>query len=1419
MKLKNILSMALCAAIMLTATNLFILPAALPAKAASAAPLPYQDTGLTFKERAADLISRMTLAEKQNQLGDGSAAIPRLGVPSARFWNEGLHGVANHNSPDDPADIGFTSFPSPMSMASSWNSDLMLKISTVISNEARGCQYILQNAAVNADPATRLSYFSPTINLARDPRWGRNEEAYSEDPFLTAVMGRQFVDGMQGTYEGVGQAGYYSQSGEKYYKLIPTIKHYALNNSETTRDTGSSDADDKSIRNYYTWAFQDISLKTRVGAVMAAYNSVNGTPMPANKYLLDTLLRKTWGFTGYVVSDCGAFTDMVTTHKWVPDWHTDGHVVTITEAAAYGLLAGCTMSCGAELPQQAINAVNAGLMTESDIDKALLEIFTRRMQTGEFDPKEDVAYQSITGDSVATQDNLALSEESSREGIIMLKDDGILPVNLSGVNSIAVYGPLVRHCELGNYSSGPNTQMVDFQDGLTDYLTGHGFFARGGKLDFFDGVDGSADRGTNLINLRSITFSNGVVRQAPSYDALSGNEIKNEGTNIGFIQQNNYILFKGMDVTGLTRIDLSVSTPNNGASVATQVHVGAPDGPVIAVVNSGMIPGDWSNYVTKSTTDIDLQGLTGPQDIYLVFDFDDSSTDNLNMTDIAKASGYDLAIVYTGSTSLRPETAVPPVSGFGDGGEGNDRVNLKMPKGQDLMIAAVADLNPNTVAVIHSNSIYDISKFKDKVKGILYSSYNGQFQGVAMPETIFGDNNPGGRLTVTWYADESQLAPITDYTLYPDADGMGRTYMHFTGDVQYPFGYGLSYTSFQYLGMSLDKSTVAADGTFNVSVQVKNTGSVKGAEVVQIYAGIPGAGTGNIPEKQLKGFKRVELDPGATATVDIPVNVSDLSYVFEDNGQRTVTPGTYHIMAGMNCDDIKFTKDIAVTAAAPKLMTATLVGDSMVARIGASVPTALTLAMTDETFLDPKNAVVTYTSKNTAVATVAADGTVKAAGGGVTLITASATLNGVTLKADFPVVVQDLPYANDIKIDGVSLPGFNYSKTSYDYMLPAGYTGFPAITGDIPQGLDMTAAVTLPASLPGTASVKVTRGDASVTYLIKLYFPPSDETWQVARFSGIEKTFTAPNGGQPNLYADWTWLDGNKPVDLQTHDPDKLYLRLNVNLTATPSTGNLDNAFVTGTVKLRSTDVTNKPGDPSTDANNSEHNFGWNIDQNWGLKTGDNFIEIPLGPAMKSLPYDTLSTNSRGLIDWSSIERLIFYIDSVSRSEFNGVTFTMTLSNVMIVDVTLEEQLAILQGMTETPIPQGDYEDEPYATYLAAFDTAKATADKGMANTAAEVRKAISDLQAAADALDNVVNPPEPPVTPKLGDVNADGKIDTVDARLVLQYIVKKIDLATLNDTAMEAADVNGDGKIDTVDARLILQYIVNKITEFPTGA
>ncbi len=871
----------------------------------SAAVLPiYRDTHHSFAERAADLVSRMTLDEKVLQLRTNSApAIPRLGVQQYTYWSEGQHGLntlgANTNAGTVTGGVHATSFPTNLASTMSWDPSLVYQETTAISDEARGMldKSLWGVAQNNIGPDKNgygsLTYWAPTVNLDRDPRWGRTDEAFGEDPYLVGRMAGAFVDG----YQGETQSG---QPMTPYLKVAATAKHFALNDVENNRHADSSDTTDTNLRDYYTAQFRDLIENSHVSGLMTSYNAINGTPSPADTYTANELAQLTYGFNGYTTSDCGAVGDVYApgSHNWAPPGWTTSTVNGATEwtntttgkqvsgaagGQAYALRAGTQLNCtGSEDTVGNIEeAINAGVLSEGVIDNALVHLFTMRMETGEFDPPNQVAYTKITKDQIQSPAHQALAEKVAANSLVLLKNDTVtgtskplLPADPATLNNVVIVGDLAGTTTLGDYSGEPALQ-VDAVQGIT-----------------------AAMKAAN---------PNATV----TFDAC------------------------GTSTTATTAANCSAQT-------------------------------------------------------------------------LAAIKTADLVVVFVGTdTNLATE--------------GKDRTTIAMPGNYDSLISQVNAVgNPRTALAVQSDGAVGIDNVKGDFPAIVFSAYNGESQGTALADVLFGKQNPSGHLDFTWYADDSQLPDMKNYGLTPSqTGGLGRTYQYFTGTPTYPFGYGLSYTGFSYSHVHTDPGRVNANGQVTVRVDVTNTGSTAGATVAQLYVSTPFSVPGvELPKERLAGFQKTNvLAPGQTQHLAIPVRISDLALWDETKNRDVVYDGPYQFGVGTDADHLVGTSTVRVTGAiAQRTRYVTVQPDQVVFAPGQSfdltgtnpwitddtgqaaqhAPAANIVEATnnDESFVDLTRANVRYRSSNPRVAQVSPSGKVTLVAPGVATI--SATVNGVT---------------------------------------------------------------------------------------------------------------------------------------------------------------------------------------------------------------------------------------------------------------------------------------------------------------------------------------------------------------------------------------------------------------------------------------
>jgi beta-glucosidase len=883
----------------------------------------YLNRSYSPAERAADLVSRMTLDEKASEMNSSLAApIPRLGIPAWSWWNEAAHGVAAEgmtNNSNPPALVNTTSYPTSLSLGASWDPSLMYREAGMIGNEAREVE---QNNTENMD------FYAPVVNLMRDPRWGRSDEAFSEDPFLTSQIGSQFVDGFQGQ----GMSGKPLPGSRGYAKALATLKHYTANNSEVNRLSGSANMDERTLREYYTEQFRKIIQQAHPGSVMSSYNEINGTPSPVSVKLIDTLARETFGFGGYFTSDCDAIFmvqgNQSFGHHWVPPGQTQP--VNAVTRHAYALSAGEDLECNQgyndgnsyanELPTAVAQHVRTqtDTLSENDLDVSLERLFTARIKLGEFDaasgavPWVNQARQRVPQGTWTNSDanqavtetpaRLAMARHAGDEGIVLLKNAATKRKN----------GSVGKLLPLRIPRSGPFKVAV------------MGYFANPASMYLGD-------------------YS--------SVQASSG-------------QRN--------EVNGYQGIRQAVQATDPQATV------------------------DFYPGVTGGSTAAELN--------------------TVDPASVNAASQYDAVIVYAGADA---STAT----------EGQDRPDVSLPGAQASLIQQVAAKNPNTIVYMETGGMEDVTSFEPKVAAMLWSSYNGMRKGQALADVLLGKYNPSGRLPFTWYRGASELPPITDYAIRHGVDDPGRTYMYFRGPVSYPFGFGLSYTTFRFSAAHVAQSNVDANATVRVSTKVTNTGARAGNEVVQLYVNTPHAPAAlQRPIKRLERFEMVWLAPGQTKTVSFTVPVADLAFYNQNAKRWQVDDGLYGLeLSTSSADsDIQQHRDITVSgvlkptlsvvSAKPttKADPAQDIHDRLVFPAGANVEPHLTIAMSDDTLYGyvtkgqstplPAGMRVRYTSDHPKVVEIAPNGRIHTTRqAGVATITAHVSYRGVTRTGTFVI--------------------------------------------------------------------------------------------------------------------------------------------------------------------------------------------------------------------------------------------------------------------------------------------------------------------------------------------------------------------------------------------------------------------------------
>ncbi len=1009
----------------------------------------YKNTNYSFRERAVDLVSRLTLEEKQALLGNNMAAVPRLGIKQYNVWSEALHGVLSGAN----ASVGLqgpTSFPGSVALGSTWDPELLELEASVIADEAR---------AIFQTGTKGLTFWSPVVEPIRDPRWGRTGESYGEDPFLAAVMSSGFVRGMMG-------------SDPNYIKAVPCAKHYFANNSEFDRHVGSSNMDSRDMREFYLYPYKELIEKDNLPSIMSSYNAVNHVPTSASVLYLDSIARRTYGMKGYVTGDCAAIEDIYTGHYYVE---------TAEEATAAGLKAGVDSDCGSVYQRYALSALEKGLITEADMDRALVNMFTVRMRTGEFDPLMKVPYTNFPPSTVNSERSQAIALEVATRTPVLLKNDKVvgteakaLPIRLDGIKSIALIGPQADRVELGPYSGRPEqSSRTTPYAGISKYIADKGL-----DIEVTLASGGSTKSKSNLLYVAwfELEKSDGATSRHDATQYSSSSQGITVGSGMGTEEQvrsiddGSWTAYENIDLINVEKITIGANIPTEGGII--EVHVGSPEGNLISTIEATRASGKRVGGVYGASTPMEAKvnklGYNGPQTLYLVYKApeDDEIPDDV----LAAARKSDVAIVFVGTDE---NTAT----------EEADRLTLNLPGNQVKLIQAVAKENKNTVVVMQTLGCVEVEDFKnlENIPGILWTGYNGQAQGAAIPMVLFGDVTPGGKLNATWYKSVKDLPPITDYTLRAGNGKPGRTLWYFTKPVSYEFGYGLSYTTFEYSDFTISKSSITPDDKITISVNVKNTGDFDGDEVVQIYMTTPDSPASlQRPIKRLKGFKRVTIPRGQTRRVEIEIDCADLWFWDLQNDRITYDSGRYVFEIGSSSQDIRGRVTANMNGRfTPQLKTVVADCRVSVLEIGQTAQTVTTACLTDDSFIGLDKAAVKYVSSNTAVATVDASGKLTAVGPGIASVTVNVTYNGKTVSDTYSIKVNA-----DLSLATLS----NAGKS----LLKAGRKQY-SVLGKMSSQVSATARsqqlkvdVEQAPTVPGTAVVKVSEpvtGDAQTYYV------------------------------------------------------------------------------------------------------------------------------------------------------------------------------------------------------------------------------------------------------------------------------------------------------------------------------------------------
>lgn len=839
---------------------------------------PYQNTNLSSEERAKDLISRLTLEEKAALMCDQSDAIPRLGIKKFNWWSEALHGYANNDN--------VTVFPEPIGMAASFDDELVYHVFDAVSDEARAkYNQWIQNGNENKRFLS-LSVWTPNVNIFRDPRWGRGQETYGEDPYLTSRMGVSVVKGLQGPEDA------------KYRKLLACAKHFAVHSGPewSRHELNLNNISPRELYETYLPAFKSLVQDADVRQVMCAYQRLDDEPCCGNTNLLQKILRDEWGYEYIVVSDCGAVTDFFTTHNVSPD---------AVHAASKAVLAGTDVECVWEkypfknLPE----AVEKGLIKEEDINKSLMRVLIGRFDLGEMDDDAIVPWAQIPASVLNNKEHQQLALEIAQKSMTLLQNkNDLLPLNKS-INKIAVIGPNADNEPMlwGNYNGTP-VRTITILDGIESKVSKNKtLYDKACDLvedkvtqSYFNQVSFKGEKGFKAIYWNTPDRSGDIVATVQIVNPLkittAGQHefapgVKLEGFSAKYeteftAKENDELVFK-TGATGAFELFVngaSISKYNNWRTIPARIPFKVEAGKTYKIEIIFAQSNNWQanlEFDFGKEYDVDFRGL------------------------IKKLDGVD-TVVFVGGLSTLLEGEEMPVSypGF----KGGDRTNIELPSVQKKCLKALKEAGKKVVFVNCSGSAIALTEETENCDAILQAWYGGESGGQAVADVLFGDYNPSGKLPISFYKNSDALGDFEDYSM------KGRTY-RYTTDVLFPFGFGLSYSKFNIGFASLSKTAIKPNEAVQLTIPVTNLSNRDGTEIVQVYIHkLNDADDG--PLKTLKGFKRIDIKAGETQNVTIDLPSSSFEFYDWNTKGMNVTSGEYEIYYGNSSDskDLKMTK-------------------------------------------------------------------------------------------------------------------------------------------------------------------------------------------------------------------------------------------------------------------------------------------------------------------------------------------------------------------------------------------------------------------------------------------------------------------------------------------------------------------------------
>ena len=825
--------------------------------------LPYQNPELTAHERAVDLCSRMTLEEKATVMMDKSKAIPRLGIPEFAWWSEALHGVGRNGVS--------TVFPSCIGMAASFDDSLLERIYTAVSDEARA-KNTVQRRTGRVATYQGLSFWTPNINIFRDPRWGRGQETYGEDPYMNSRMGLAVVRGLQGPADG------------KYMKLYACAKHFAVHSGpeKTRHSLNIENLPARDLWETYLPAFKDLVQLGGVKEVMCAYQRIDGDPCCGSNRLLQQILRDEWDFKGLVVSDCGAISDF-----WEPGAH--GVSANAAEASAKAVISGTDVECGSNY-RRLPYAVKADEITEEQINKSVVRLLEARFELGDFDPDSLVPWTRIPESVIACKEHKALALQMAREQMVLLHNkDNTLPLK-KDAGKIMVMGPNAADSVMlwGIYYGQPS-HSVTVLEGIQAKIGQDVKYSKGCEVTSLtesESIFGKMLTPDGRQGMTARFWNNTKMEGAPAYETTYEHALH-------FDNGGNTVFAPGVQLTNFTASFSGAFTADKDETLNILY---ANDDGIRLIVNGDTIDNRWKTdrlrvkqkkltvkKGKKYNVQVDYMQLTGAATL----NFDIASVHNVTAGEIAARAKDVETVIFVGgiSPNLEREEAKVNEPGFDNG----DRTSIELPAAQRQILKALHEAGKKVVLVNCSGSAVALTPELETCDAILQAWYPGEQGGHAVADVLFGDYNPGGKLPVTFYRDDSQLPPFDDYRM------AGRTYRYFRGTPLFPFGYGLSYTTFSTGTPKYN----AEKGT--ITLNVTNTGKRDGVEIVQAYLRNPADTAG--PAKTLRGFTRVELKAGETKAVTIDFPRTAFEWWDALTNIMRVAPGKYEILVGTSSMD------------------------------------------------------------------------------------------------------------------------------------------------------------------------------------------------------------------------------------------------------------------------------------------------------------------------------------------------------------------------------------------------------------------------------------------------------------------------------------------------------------------------------------